>query len=138
VIFRFLVAHCRWLARVPLLPQVFDAALLLWTAATDRQKLLALELLNREAVAAFGAELRLHRFGGTAFCAGGAELGHVHSNGLLDVLVGRVNRDRLVDAGAALPHHVFPNSGWISFWMNSEADVVAAIELLRLAHGRKP
>ena len=30
--FRFVVRHLRWLARVPLAPQLFDALLLAWTA----------------------------------------------------------------------------------------------------------
>ena len=46
MIFRFVVRRLRWLGRVPLLPQLFYAWLLLVTAVTDRPKLRAIEMLE--------------------------------------------------------------------------------------------
>jgi hypothetical protein len=43
----------------------------------------------------------------------------------------------LIASGRALPHHVFPNSGWISFWIADENDVEAAMELIRIANEAK-
>ncbi|MEP6955921.1 MAG: luciferase family protein [Chthoniobacterales bacterium] len=133
MIFRFVVRHGRWLGRVPLLPQIFDAWLLLATALTNREKLRAIELLEERAVELFHATLSVHRFGGVGFMAGDRELGHVHGNGLFDACVGRVNRDVAIAAGMALPHHVFPRSGWVSFWIERESDVERAVELLRMS-----
>jgi hypothetical protein len=31
-------------------------------------------------------------------------------------------------------HHVFKNSGWISFYIENEADAAYAVELLKLAY----
>ena len=133
MIFRFVVAHCRWLAGVPFLPQLFDAMLLAWTLVTDRRKLRAIELLQSEAQRTFGVRLHGHRFGGTEFRVGARELGHVHGNGLFDANIGRLHRAAAVAAGTALPHHVFPRSGWVSLWMRSEEDVAVAIALMHLA-----
>ena len=74
MIFRFVVAHFRWLARVPLLPQLFDAMLLSWTLLTDRHKMRAIELLQSKATRSFCARVRTHRFGGTEFCVGAGNL----------------------------------------------------------------
>lgn len=76
----------------------------------------------------------IHRLGGIGFFFRGKEVSHIHGNGLLDCFVGRANRERLVASGDGLPHHVFPNSGWLSFWIRGEGDVEAALELIRIAN----
>jgi hypothetical protein len=131
--FAFVVRRLRWLARVPLLPQLFDAVLLGVTTITAPRRLRAIEMLQREMRETTGVTTTVHRFGGVGFKLNGMEIGHVHGNGLVDVLLGRVERERIVGAGRALPHHIFPRSGWVSFWMCDIGDVPNALELLRLA-----
>src|SRR5205807_4592387 len=46
VIFQFIVRRLRWLARMPLVPHLFDALLLAWTALFHRQRMAALEALE--------------------------------------------------------------------------------------------
>ena len=75
----------------------------------------------------------VHRLGGIGFFFRGKESSHIHGNGLLDCFVGRANRDQLVKSGRALSHHIFPQSGWISFWIRNNADVQPALELIRVA-----
>jgi hypothetical protein len=82
-----------------------------------------------------GMRVGNHRLGGIGFFFREKESSHIHGNGLLDCFVGRENRDRLIASGAALPHHVFPNSGWISFWVEDERDVETALRLIRIAAG---
>ena len=80
-----------------------------------------------------GMRVGIHRLGGVGFFFRGKESSHVHGNGLLDCFVGRANRDRLIEGGRALPHHVFPKSGWISFWIRGEDDIQPALDLIRIA-----
>lgn len=62
-------------------------------------------------------------------------MGHIHGNGLLDCRVGRTNRDRLLrTSGGVTAHHVFPQSGWISFFVKAPDDVEQAIKLIQIAH----
>ena len=136
MIFSFVVRRLRWLGRVPLLPQCFDAFLLVWTALTARARLRAIQRLEETACQDLGASTRVHRFGGVGFYVEDKELGHVHCNGLVDALVCRKERDVLVRAGKALTHHVFPASGWVSYWMEDESDSLRALELLRIARER--
>jgi hypothetical protein len=95
-----------------------------------------------EAVSSWGGiTLAPHRFGGTAFMLGKRELGHIHSDHLVDIPFPKPVRDELVSTGQAEPHHILPNSGWISFFLRSEADIDHAIKLMRtsfdLATARK-
>ncbi len=42
----------------------------------------------------------------------------------------------LVETGRAAPHHVLPESGWVSRRIETEDDVADVIELFRLAYER--
>ncbi len=135
--FLFVVRHLRWLARVPGFPQLFDALLLAWTCLCHRQRLAAMEALERDALGTLpGVRLRVHRVGGVELAAGKRALGPPPGPGLLDLGGGRAAADRLLCAGAVRPHHVLPDSGWVSFQLESPADVSPALALLREAATR--
>jgi hypothetical protein len=55
----------------------------------------------------------------------------VHGDYLVDIPFPKKVRDELVAAGRAEPHHVLPESGWISFYLRQPADVEQAIRLFR-------
>jgi len=77
-----------------------------------------------------------HRFGGQEFRFGKAEIGHLHSNGTVDIPFPRALRDALVKEGQAEEHRWVPNSGWTTFRVRSGADVGHAVELLRVSYLR--
>ena len=62
-----------------------------------------------------GVDAEPHRFGGTEFRVGRRELGHVHGDHLADIAFPMDVRNRLIAEGRAEPHHILPNSGWITF-----------------------
>jgi len=72
-----------------------------------------------------------HRFGGIEFRLGKRELGHVHGDQLVDIPFPKKIRDELVAAGRVEPHHILPESGWVSFYLKEPSDVDQAINLLR-------
>jgi hypothetical protein len=80
--------------------------------------------------------LHPHRFGGTEFQFGDAEVGHVHTNGIVDIPFPRSMRDALLTDGLAEEHRWVPNSGWITFLMRSKEDVSHALWLMRLSYLR--
>jgi predicted DNA-binding protein (MmcQ/YjbR family) len=89
----------------------------------------------RAAVAAWpGTHDAPHRFGGVEFRLGDREIGHLHGDHLLDVPFPRAIHDELIAAGRAEPHHVMPQSGWISFRLSEEVDVDEAIAILRRSY----
>jgi luciferase-like monooxygenase len=81
-----------------------------------------------------GVGAKPHRFGGTEFKLGRRELGHVHGDYQADIVFPMEVRDRLIAEGKVEPHHVLPESGWITFRFGKEADVDAAVELFRLSY----
>jgi len=131
--FRFVVRHLHWLARIPLAPEIFDAALLTWTAVVRPQTLRAIESLEAAAVRLPGVWPARHRFGGLGFIREGHEFAHVHGNGLLDVKLTRERAAEIVAAGRAEPHHVFGPSAWISFQLRTPDDCGPALALLEVA-----
>ncbi len=60
-----------------------------------------------------------HRFGGVEFRFRGSELGHLHGDALVDLPFPKRIRDDLIAAGRAQPHHVLPESGWVSVWIRA-------------------
>ena len=133
MMFKFVVKKLRWLARIPVLPQLFDAGLMIATMLFDRPRLRAMETFENAVRRKYTIQRRPHRFGGVGFFIGTTEIGHLHGNGLLDLFVGRSFRAEQVRQGRALPHHVFPESGWISFWLKSPADIAQALALFEIA-----
>ncbi len=133
MMFKFVVRKLRWLARIPILPQLFDAGLMVATMLFDRPRLRAMEMFENAIRRKYTIQRRPHRFGGVGFFIGTTEIGHLHGNGLLDLFVGKSFRAEEVRRGRALPHHVFPDSGWISFWLKSSDDIALAVELFEIA-----
>ena len=134
MIFNFVVRKLRWLGRVPLAPQFFDTVLLISTALLSPSRLRAISAVEREAQRLPHVNLAVHRYGGIGFYFRGKEMSHIHGNGLLDCLVGRANRDLLLRGSDVTAHHVFPRSGWISFFVKDPNDVEQALELIQIAH----
>jgi hypothetical protein len=80
-----------------------------------------------------GVSLHSHRFGGTEFRFGSAEVGHVHRGGIVDIPFPRSIHDALLAEGLAEEHRWVPNSGWITFHMRNEEDLSHALWLMRLS-----
>jgi len=75
-----------------------------------------------------------HRFGGTEYCLGQREIGHVHGDSLVDIPFPKTVRHELVTGGRAEPHHILPESGWVSIYLRQPSDVDRAIDLLHLSY----
>jgi hypothetical protein len=83
-----------------------------------------------------GVTSQPHRFCGTEFRINGREMGHIHGGRFADLPFSMSIRNELVKDGRALPHHVFPNSGWVTFLINEEADTTLLINLFRMQYER--
>ncbi len=137
----WLALRLPFLRAVPGLPALFDALLMGWTGLFHPRRLVALHRVEAAALAWPGITVKVHRFGGTEFTLstgrGRCEIGHLHGNGLLDIPFPPALRDEVVRAGQARPHHIFPRSGWVSFYIRSEADAPDAVALLRRSYDRR-
>ena len=75
-----------------------------------------------------------HRFGGIEFRVNNREMGHIHGERVADIAFSMNLRNELVNSGRVKPHHVLPQSGWVSYYINKEDDITAVIELFRLRY----
>jgi hypothetical protein len=81
-----------------------------------------------------GMEAHPHRFGGTEFQIGRREIGHIHGDVLVDIPFPKKLRNEIVAAGEAEPHHILPETGWVSFYLRNEGDIERAIALLKRSY----
>lgn len=75
-----------------------------------------------------------HRFGGVEYRFGEREIGHIHGDSLVDIPFPTKVRDEVVAAGEAEPHHILPQSGWVSVFLRRPEDVERALLLLRRSY----
>jgi hypothetical protein len=94
------------------------------------------EMIRSEVTSWPGVEAAPHRYGGVEFRLGKRELGHLHGDYLADLPFPVRVRAQLVADGKALPHHILPASGWVSYPIRDAADVPGALALFRLAYER--
>jgi len=94
------------------------------------------ELIRQAVMSWPGVTSVPHRFGGIEYRYGRKEMGHVHGDRLADLPLPRRLHDELIAAGRGVPHHVLPDSGWISRWINGPEDAANVIELFRMQYER--
>ena len=92
--------------------------------------------IEREVASWEGVTVAPHRFGGVEFRVGRRERGHLDGSRLADLPFPVSLRNELVASGRAAPHHILPNSGWVSIWIRRDADAETVIELFRLNYER--
>jgi hypothetical protein len=83
-----------------------------------------------------GVTIHDHRFGGIEFRVNGREMGHIHGDRLADLPFPKDVGKKLIAEGKALPHHVLPHSGWISYYIKGIEDIPGTIELFQMQYER--
>lgn len=86
--------------------------------------------ITTEVISWAGVASHPHRFGGVEYAIGKREIGHIHGDHLVDIPFPKTVRDGIVATGRAQPHHILPETGWVSFYLRQETDVEQAIALL--------
>ncbi len=94
------------------------------------------ELIEHEVMSWPNVEKRPHRFGGIEFRVNGHEIGHLHGNRQADLPFSVPVRQELVAAGRASLHHIFPQTGWVSYYIDGSESIPGLIELFRLNYER--
>src|SRR5688500_20153826 len=94
-----------------------------------------LEIIQKQILSCPYVTAKAHRFGGIEFSLNNREMGHIHGDRLVDLPFPMSTRDELVNSGRASPHHILPQSGWVSYWINNgEEDVPSVVELFRMRY----
>jgi hypothetical protein len=132
--FKFIVKYFGLLKSIPLLAYLFDSQFKLWLLITNAELLDCLDDIEAEVLSWKGTSVSLHKYGGLQFNWNGKEIGHIHSNGVLDIRFSQKIKQQLMEEGRISDHHVFTNSGWISFYVMKKEDVKYANRLLKMAY----
>ena len=82
-----------------------------------------------------------HRFGGIEFRINKREMGHIRGDHLADLPYPMQIRNELINSGRVSPHHVMPQSGWVSYWIKGgeeakEREIAAVIALFKIQYER--
>ena len=83
-----------------------------------------------------GITTESNRFGGIEFLVNKKEMGHLHGDKLADLPFPVEIRKELVVSGRALPHHIYPESGWVSYWIRKSDDIPAVLDLFKIQYER--
>ena len=94
------------------------------------------EQLQQELLSWPGVTSGAHRFGGTEFRVNGREMGHIHGSSLADLPFPMQVRDDLVRSGKAVPHHILPQSGWVTLYIKDDRDAEALLGLFKMQYER--
>lgn len=92
--------------------------------------------IEREVTSWPGVTAGPHRFGGREFRVAHHEIGHLHGSRLADLPFPVAVRRALVAEASAEPHHVLPETGWVSRYIRGEADVPGVVRLFRMNYDR--
>jgi hypothetical protein len=92
-------------------------------------------MVAREVLSWPGVRSEPGRFASTAFLYGRREVGHVHRNGVADLIVPRSVYDELIASGRAEPHQAGV-AGVVSYYLRGPADVPGAVALFRMNYER--
>jgi len=134
--FLFVIRHLGFLKSIPGLGIVFDAWLKVCTLLTNPAVPDHIDAIEAAVTKWSNIDTSIHKYGGLQFNYNKREIGHIHSNGLLDMLLSRKIKQELMKEGRIQHHHSFKNSGWASFYIKTEDDKEYAISLLKLCYDR--
>ena len=133
MMFDITIRYLGFLKHLTLFAWLFDTMLMIWNLAFDRRLAFSIEKLESIVNSWEGIHVSIHKYGGRQFNYYGKEIGHVHSNGILDIRLSRCMKRSVIRRELAKEHHLFRNTGWISFYIRSDADVEKAVKLLRIS-----
>jgi hypothetical protein len=77
-----------------------------------------------------------HFGGGIEFRINKRDMGHIHGDKLADLPFPIEIRKDLIASGKALPHIIYPESMWVSYFIRSEEDAPKIVDLFRLQYDR--
>jgi hypothetical protein len=133
MIFAFVVKYLNFLKHLYPLPLIFDGLLMLFTWAFRHEVYEALGNIEKTVASWPGIKITLHQYGGFQFNVNEHEIGHMHSNGLVDILFDLKTKQQLLKQYNLHDHYIFKNSGWVSYYIRKKEDEEEVINLLKFS-----
>src|SRR4051812_35643007 len=105
MIFSFVVRYLNFLKGIYPLPFLFDIFLMIFTWVFKNEIYKTVTHVDQEVSAWPGMNVTLHKFGGFQFNLNGREIGHMHSNGVVDILFDLQTKKVLLGSYRLEDHH---------------------------------
>lgn len=83
-----------------------------------------------------GVTTEPNRFDGIEVLVNKKEMGHLHGERLADLPFPIEVGKELVASGRAIPHHIYPDSGWVSYLIRNSDDIPAVVNLFKMQYER--
>jgi Family of unknown function (DUF5519) len=135
-VFHFVVRRFGVFRRVWVFTQAFDFFLGLLTVFTAPGVTVAINSLTRSLRQWPDVTISRHPLGGRQFNCQSTELGHVHSNGVVDIRLTASEQADVLARGLAKRHHIAPKSTWVTFLIEKHEDVSEAMVLFAIPFDR--
>jgi MFS family permease len=94
------------------------------------------ENIKQEILSWPGVTSNPYYFGGIEFRVNKRDMGHIHGDKLADLPFPIEIRKDLIVSGKALPHIIYPESRWVSYFIRSKEDAPKIVDLFRLQYER--
>lgn len=131
--FNFIVKYLGFLKKIPLFPQFIDASMRIFYMLFNNDRAKAVDSIESTVSSWEEVTVSMHKYGGTQFNYKDKEIGHMHSNGIVDILLDRKTKAVLLKQELVENHHVLKNTGWVSVYVKDKKDVAAALSVLQIS-----
>jgi hypothetical protein len=136
MVFAFVVKYLNFLKYLYPLPLIFDVLLMIFTWTFRHEVYKAMTNVEKVVSSWPGIKVTLHKYGGFQFNVNDHEIGHLHNNGLVDILFDLKTKQQMLKQYNLQDHHVFKNSGWVSYYITKKEDEEEVISLLKISFDR--
>jgi hypothetical protein len=136
MVFAFVIKYLNFLKNLYPLPLIFDVLMMIFTWAFRHEVYLVVSKVDQTVSSWPGMKITLHKYGGFQFNVNDKEIGHMHSNGIVDILFDLKTKEQLLSESALQDHHTFKDSGWVSYYIRKKEDEKEVIRLLKLSFDR--
>jgi hypothetical protein len=136
MVFAFVIKRLNFLKNLYPLPLIFDVLMMIFTWAFRHDVYLVISKVEETVSSWPGTDISLHKYGGFQYNINNHEIGHVHSNGVVDILFDLKTKEQLLAQYSLQDHHTFKDSGWVSYYIRKRKDEAEVIKLLRISFER--
>ena len=131
--FKFIIRYFGFLKAIPLMPHIFDVLMRLHSFCFRREITDAMDKIQEELNKDTNITISIHKYGGIQFNYKNKELGHIHGNGMVDVLLNKKMKSELIAKKWVQEHHTFKDSGWVTLFLKSDNDIEIAVKVLKMS-----
>jgi hypothetical protein len=123
-----------WFKNIPLLPILIDEQIKVFTLFFRPSTFQRMIRFNALVKSFGGVTANYHRYGGIEFRIANKEICHMHGDGLVDLLISRKIKEEFGINSELEPHHVHPNTGWVSVSLSSNKAYALTIQVAKSAY----